>query len=209
MLTIAVLAAFTTADLAINNGPNRSTAQKPSFYDQMRPDTKNETVAFIKTNLLQPANSPRRDRVEMIGLGFEWPNISLIHGFDHVLGYNPLRLAEIAEGGMGASETVAADYERIFTPLYPSYRSMMADLLGLRYIATDQPVEKIDKALKPGDLTLVANTRDAYIYENPRALPRVVFAFDWQPEISIGLRKMVIGPISIRDRPCSCAAGSN
>jgi hypothetical protein len=58
---------------------------------------------------------------------------------------------------------------------------MMADLLGLRYIATDQPVEKIDKALKPGDLTLVANTRDAYIYENPRALPRVMFAFDWQP----------------------------
>ena len=49
MLTIAVLAAFTTADLAINNGPNRSTAQTPSYYDQMRADTKNETVAFIKT----------------------------------------------------------------------------------------------------------------------------------------------------------------
>ena len=181
MLTIAVLAAFTTADLAINNGPNRSTAQKPSYYEQMRPDTKNETVAFIKTHLAQPLNSPRRDRVEMVGLGFEWPNISLIHGFDHALGYNPLRLGGNCGGGMGAGETVAADYQRIFTPLYPSYRSMMADLLGLRYIATDRPVEKIDKALKPGDLTLVANTRDAYIYENPRALPRVMFAFDWLP----------------------------
>ena len=82
----------------------------------MRPDTKNETVAFIKTNLVQPVNSPRRDRVEMIGLGFEWPNISPIHGFDHALGYNPLRLAEVAEGGMGASETVAADYERTSHP---------------------------------------------------------------------------------------------
>jgi hypothetical protein len=180
VLTIAALAAFTTADLAINNGPNRSTAQKPSFYEQMRADTKNETVAFIKSHLAQAANSTRRDRVEMVGLGFEWPNISLIHGFDHTMGYNPLRLAEIAEG-MGASETVAADYERIFTPLYPSYRSMMADLLGLRYIATDHPVETIDKALKPGDLALVAKTRDAYIYENPRALPRVMFAFDWLP----------------------------
>jgi hypothetical protein len=117
----------------------------------------------------------------MVGLGFEWPNISLIHGFDHTLGYNPLRLAEVADRGMGAGETVAVDYQRIFTPLYPSYRSMMADLLGLRYIATDLPVEQIDKALKPGDLTLVANTRNAYIYENPRALPRVLFAFDWQP----------------------------
>ena len=180
ILTIAVLAAFTTADLAINNGPNRSTAQVPSYYDQMLPDTKNETVRFIKTHLVQPAGSPRRDRVEMVGLGFEWPNISLIHGFDHTLGYNPLRLADVSDG-MGASETVAADYERIFTPLYPSYRSTMADLLGLRYVATDQPVEKIDKSLKPGDLTLVAKTHDGYIYENPRALPRVLFAFDWLP----------------------------
>ena len=180
LLTVAGLAAFVTADLAINNGPNRSTAQTPSYYDQMRPDTKNDTVAFFKSHLVQAANSPRRDRVEMVGLGFEWPNISLIHGFDHTFGYNPLRL-EIAEAGMGAGETIAADYQRIFTPLYPSYRSTMADLLGLRYIATDHPVETIDKTLKPGELTLVAKTRDAYIYENPRALPRVLFAFDWLP----------------------------
>ncbi len=179
-LAIAVLAAFTTADLTINNGPNRSTAQKPSYYDQMRADTKNETVAFIKTHLAQPANSPRRDRVEMVGLGFEWPNVSLIHGFDHTMGYNPLRLAEIVDG-MGAGETVADAYQRQFTPLFPSYRSVMADLLGLRYIATDRPIEKIDKLLKPEDFSIVANTRDAYIYENPRALPRVMFAFDWLP----------------------------
>jgi len=180
ILAVAVLAAFTTADLKINNGPNRSTAQKPSYYDEMRADTKNETVAFIKNHLVQSANSPRRDRVEMVGLGFEWPNISLIHGFDHTLGYNPLRLAEIVDG-MGAGETVADAYQRTFTPLFPSYRSMMADLLGLRYVATDRPIEKIDKDLKPGDFALVANTRNTYIYENPRALPRVMFAFDWLP----------------------------
>jgi hypothetical protein len=179
-LAVAILAAFTTADLAINNGPNRSTAQKPSHYDEMRADTKNETVAFIKNHLTSPPHSPRRDRVEMVGLGFEWPNIGLIHGFDHTMGYNPLRLAEVADG-MGASETVADAFQRKFSPLFPSYRSMMADLLGLRYIATDRPVEKIDKDLKPGDLTLVAHTHGTYIYENPRALPRVLFAFDWLP----------------------------
>ncbi len=179
-ITIVALAAFMTADLAINNGPNRSTAQTPSYYDQMRVDTKNETVAFFKAHLTQPPNSSRRDRVEMVGLGFEWPNISLIHNFDHAFGYNPLRLQEVVEG-MGATETVANAYQREFTPLFPSYRSMMADLLGLRYIAIDRPVEKIDKKFRPGDLTLVANTHDAYIYENPRALPRVLFAFDWQP----------------------------
>ncbi len=179
-LTVAALAAFMTADLAINNGPNRSTAQDPAHYDQMRPDTKNETVTFLKTHLNQPEGSPRRDRVEMVSLGFEWPNISLIHNFDHTLGYNPLRLAEMVEG-IGANETVAEIYERMFTPLFPSYRSTMADLLGLRYIAIDRPIEKLDNKLKPGDLTLLATTKNAYIYENPRALPRVLFPFDWEP----------------------------
>ncbi len=179
-LAVAVLVAFMTADLAINNGPNRSTAQVPSYYDEMRPDTKNETVTFLKAHLKQPKSSSRRDRVEMVSLGFDWPNISLIHNFDHTLGYNPLRLAEMVQG-IGANETVAEIYERKFTPLFPSYRSTMADLLGLRYIAIDRPIEKLDTKLKPGDLTLVGTTRNALIYENPRALPRVLFAFDWQP----------------------------
>jgi hypothetical protein len=114
----------------------------------------------------------------MVGLGFEWPNVSLIHDFDHMLGYNPLRLGVI-EQGMGATETVAELWQRKFTPLFPSYRSLMADYLGLRYIAAKKPIEEVDKRLKPGDLTLVARSKDAYIYENTRALPRLIFATDW------------------------------
>ena len=45
-LTVAGLAAFMTVDLAIGNGPNRSTAKPPSQYEELRADTKNETVAF-------------------------------------------------------------------------------------------------------------------------------------------------------------------
>ena len=179
-LTIAAFAAFMTADLAVNNGPNRSTAKPPSEYEELQADSKNETLAFFKAHLGHPASSAWRDRVEMVGLGFEWPNISLIHNFDHTLGYNPLRLEEAVES-MGASETVADAYQRTFTPLYPSYRSPMADMLGLRYIATDRPIEKIDQALKPGDMPLAARTHNTYIYENTRALPRVLFVFDWQP----------------------------
>jgi hypothetical protein len=41
-------------------------------------------------------------------------------------------------------------------------------------------VEQIDKVLKPGDLTFVARTPDAHVYENPRALPRVLLAMDWR-----------------------------
>ncbi len=179
-LTVAGLAAFMTADLAIGNGPNRSTAMLPSHYEELRHDTKNDTVAFLKEHLGHPANSVWRDRVELVGLGFEWPNIGLIHNFDHVLGYNPVRLGEIVQA-MGASETVAETKQRVFTPLFPSYRSTMADLLGLRYVVIDRPVEMFDKRLRLGDLKLLAHTSDGYIYENPRALPRVMFAEGWKP----------------------------
>ncbi len=56
----------------------------------------------------------------------------------------------------------------------PGYRSLLADMLGLRFIATGVPVERIDPGLKPGDLTLLARTDQAYIYENPRVMPRVM-----------------------------------
>ena len=61
----------------------------------------------------------------------------------------------------------------------PRYRSVFADLLGERIIATGVPVEQIDKKFQPGDLNFVARTKDAYVYENPRALPRVMMVGDW------------------------------
>ena len=180
LATIALVAGFMMVDLAIGNGPNRSTGQPPSNYEKLRADTQNETVAFLKDRLYHPSSLAQRDRVEMVGLGFEWPNIGLIHNFDHVMGYNPLRLGIVVDG-LGASETIAEVWERRFTPLYPSYKSLMADMLGLRYIAVKHPIETIDKKLKPGDLKLVTQTKDAYIYENPNAFPRVMFASDWLP----------------------------
>ena len=50
----------------------------------------------------------------------------------------------------------------------------------MRFIVTGVPVEEIDRSLKPGDLTLIARTKDAYVYENPRALPRVMVVHDYR-----------------------------
>jgi len=173
-----LLAAFTAADLAFNNAPHESTGLPPATYDALRPDTRNETVALLKQRLAtqQPNH---RDRVELIGIGYHWPNICLIHGCEHVFGHNPLRLKWFYDA-THAEDTVAAPDQRPFSPFYPSYRSTFADLLGLRLIATGVPVEQIDKALKPGDLNFIAHTADAYVYENPRALPRVMVVGGWQ-----------------------------
>ena len=172
-----ILAAFMTADLAWNNGPNESTGLAPAMYDALRTNTANDTVALLEQKLDETPE--RRDRVELTGIGYHWPNLSLVHGFDHVLGHNPLRLKSFFDATQ-VGDTVATPDQRRFSPAFPSYRSPLADLFGLRFIATGVPIEKIDTALPPGALNFVARTRDAYIYENPRALPRAMFVTGWR-----------------------------
>jgi hypothetical protein len=172
-----VLAAFMTLDLAWNAGPSESTGLAPAMYDALRPNTANDTVALLEAKLDEAPG--QRDRVELAGLGYHWPNLGLVHGFDHVFGHNPLRLKSFFEATQ-VGDTVATPDQRRFSPLFPSYRSPLADLLGLRLIATGVPVEQIDTSLPPGALTFLARTRDAYVYENPRALPRALFVTGWR-----------------------------
>ena len=142
-----------------------------ALYDTLRPDSGNETLAVVKQRL----GPSSLDRVELAGLGFHWPNASLVHRLHNVLGYNPVRLGLYTDA-TGADDHVALPEQRRFSALFPSYRSTLADLLGLRFIATGVPVETMDATLRDGDLALVAKTPDGFVYENHRALPRVLFA---------------------------------
>jgi hypothetical protein len=179
LVGVALLAAFMVVDLAWNNAPNESTALPPGRYDALLQNTSNDTVALLRQRLAQTAAPDRRDRVELIGIGYQWPNLSLAQDFDHVFGHNPIRLRLFNEA-THAGDTVALPEQRMFSPLYPSYRSAFANLLGVRFIATGVPVEQIDLSLKPGDLNFVARTSNAYVYENPRALPRAMLMRDWR-----------------------------
>jgi hypothetical protein len=145
----------------------------------LRQGTENETVRLLKARLAAAGAPDRRDRVELIGIGYHWPNLSLAQDFDHVFGHNPLRLRSFHEA-THVGDTVALSSQRTFSPLYPSYHSAFADLLGVRFIATGVPIEQIDSSLEPGDLNFIAHTKDAYVYENPRALPRVMLMTDWR-----------------------------
>jgi hypothetical protein len=133
----------------------------------------------LKSRIRRDSGSPWRDRVELVGLGFEWQNAALVHGFEGTLGYNPFRLGDVSDA-TGARDYIAGPDQKTFSALLPSYASMMANLLGLRFVALGAPIEEVDKGLKPGSLKLVARTVDAYVYENQNALPRVLFASDWK-----------------------------
>ncbi len=185
MLAAAVAAAVLTADLAWNNAPNESTGLIPETYDVLRPDTTDDTIAKLKELTARTRAPDRIDRVELVGVDFHWPNASLTHGLHHTLGYNPVRSA-LLSNGFGARDHIAGPDQRLFTPLTPSYRSLMVDLVGLRYIAVGVPLDAMyavamkasgrsAPVISPGEFPLVARTSKAYIYENPRALPRVLF----------------------------------
>jgi hypothetical protein len=172
-------------DLGWNNAPNESTGLNPDSYAVLRPGTTNETITLLKRKVDETRAPDRIDRVELAGLGFHWPNATMIHGLHNTLGYNPVRSA-IYSASVGAADHSAGPDQRLLTPLMPSYRSVMADLVGLRYIATSVPLEELHRvaarapgtpqvALQTADFPLIARTPDAYVYENPRALPRVLF----------------------------------
>ena len=167
------IAGVLTADLVLNNGPSTSSALPSAHYDVFEPATGNETIALLKQAAV--AGETHRDRVELAGLGFHWPNAAMTHRLESTLGYNPVRLA-LTSRATGAGDNVGAPSERRFTPLFPSYRSLLADMLGLRFVATGAPVAEIDKRLAPGGLRLLAETPDGWVYENDGALPRVLLA---------------------------------
>lgn len=167
------LAGFTAADLGLSNGNNGSSALPPALFDVLKSDTRNETMTWLKSHVRTDATY--RDRVELAGIGFHWPNASIPHHLENTLGNNPVRLGTYTRA-TGAEDHVALPDQRKFSPLMPSYRSPLADLLGLRYIVTGAPIETIDKLATPETFPLAHRTKDAWIYENDRALPRVLFA---------------------------------
>ncbi len=176
------VAAVLGMDLAVSNGPSESTGLPTAQYDVMRPDSANPTIALLKAELTRTAAPDRRDRTELVGIDFHWPNVSMTHGLDHTLGYNPVRLADFSRA-TGAGDHIALPDQRTFSPLMPGYRSLLADMLGLRFIASRVPLEQVDKTLTAavlasGPIRQIGRTTDAFIYENRNALPRVMVVAD-------------------------------
>jgi hypothetical protein len=168
---VAAVALFVGVDLAVNNGPNESTALPPAQFDVLRVDTREPVIAFLRARLAENAAPDRRDRVELAAIDFHWPNATLVHGLDHDLGYNPVRL-KVLEDATGAGDHLALPEQRIFSRLYPKYRSPLSDMLGLRYLVTGVPVEEIDRNYQPGDFNAIGRIGRTYVYENRGAFAR-------------------------------------
>ncbi|MEA2935766.1 MAG: hypothetical protein QOD74_2412 [Variibacter sp.] len=169
------LAAVLAIDFAWNRAVNESTGLPPAIYAALLPETQNETVRLVQEKLAS-TDLPRAD---ISAVAYHWPNIGLAQGFPTLFGQNPLRLRDFSLA-TGVGDTVAIPEQRTFASLCPSFRSTLPNLLGLKLVVTGVPVEKIDPSLRAGDLLPVAQTKDAYVYENPRALPRIMLVPNWR-----------------------------
>ena len=177
-----LLLMLTLLDLARNNGPNGASGLPPAGaevdWSVLAPNASDPLLEILRARI--EAAGARRDRIELVGLGYAWPNAPMVHGFEHTLGHNPVRSA-LYVAAVGAQDTVAAPDQRPFTPAFASWRSPLADRLGLHWIATPVPVGELDRTLASEPLPLVARTDRAFLYENPGALPRVRVVPGWQP----------------------------
>jgi hypothetical protein len=173
VVMIAFVSLFMLVDLGVNNGPNESTALPPADFEVLTPQSQNPTLKAIKQQLAKNAAPDHRDRVEIIGLGFHWPNASMVHRLDNTLGYNPLRLQRTV-AATGAEDHSALISQKEFSKLMPSYQSLLADMLGLRLIVSSVPLKELDPKAVLSDFPLLEKTNEAYIYENPRAFPRAM-----------------------------------
>lgn len=170
---VAVVVLLAT-DLAFHNGPNESSGIDPSrISGVLAPDVDNATIRFLKSSVRDEMGAPWRDRVELVGLGFDWQNSPSIHRLESTLGYNPFRLGAVSKA-IGARDYNVGPDQRTFSPLFPSYNSLLARMLGLRFVVSSIPIEEIDSSLRKGGLDLVRRTSDGFVYENMRVLPRVL-----------------------------------
>lgn len=173
---VAVALLLLAFDLRIHNTGAVFNAQDPRQLASFEGDVEGNAVAAVLHQHLEQAADRMEGpyRAEILGLGGIWQNAPMIFNIEATLGYNPLRL-ESYEAATGANET-SHESRRRFSTLMRSYRSTLANLLGIRFICTTVPIETIDPSLKPGDFKVVDQVGRVRIYENPRAFPRVFVA---------------------------------
>lgn len=120
-------------------------------------------------------------RAEIFGLGGDWQNAPMVHGIEQTLGYDPLRRADYV-AATGAYQNNHQAVRRI-GELFTGYDSPLARLLGISLVATGRPMEETLPPEARGSLRFVGKTGDAFLYENPTALPRVMVVGRAEPDV--------------------------
>ncbi|MEM1306472.1 MAG: hypothetical protein AAGG99_03015, partial [Pseudomonadota bacterium] len=170
----ALLVAVVAADLTIGNGPNGATALPTRAINMLNPAAPTASIRTVRDALANASQADplRRDRFELFGLGYHWPNASLSHGLPNTLGTNPVRLDWYTRA-TGAGDTAANIDQRKLTPLMARYDGPFGRMLGIKFVL----MPGADDATAPPGAISSSTTSDGHrLYTLPDPLPRVMFA---------------------------------
>ena len=125
------------------------------------------SIAWLKEHY-DPLNPWRLAVYEQPGADTLNANIAWLHGLEDISGYDSLIPAQYADYMGVIMPQTDLPYNRI-APLYATHPdaldSPLLDLLGVRYVISETPIQNPRYALAYEDEAV-------YIYENPAALPR-------------------------------------
>lgn len=168
---VGAIIALTLVDLCHFTVGNTLNAQDRGIYSVLERPEDDELARAVRERMraLTAADGPAR--VELLGLGGPWQNMAMVIGVEDALGYNPVRDARY--GRATGAEQNSAGLHRGFGTQMTGYRSPLADLLGIRLIVLGRPMEEIDPS-SVAAFPPPTKVGRAWLYENPRAVPRVV-----------------------------------
>ncbi|MEZ5852699.1 MAG: 6-pyruvoyl-tetrahydropterin synthase-related protein [Hyphomicrobiaceae bacterium] len=172
-----VLAVIAVAELIHSNAASPLNAQARADYRVIEQASAEDAkaLAILEREIEQRHRDGARPRVEIIGLGGPWQNLSMVRKLEVTTGYNPLRIG-IYDRYVSPGEANAFSDERTFPATFSGYDCALARALGLEYVVLDRPLEKLPHLKKiPRADVLLAGPR-IWIYRLKGAAPRVKFA---------------------------------
>jgi hypothetical protein len=164
-------------ELVAWNAASRLNAEHSKYYQLLEtaiPEDA-EALRLLASEIERRHAEGARPRVEIVGLGGPWQNLSVIRKIEATTGYNPLRIG-IYDRYVSPSETGWLASARRFPASFNGYECALARALGLEYVVLDRPIEELKQMLRPTRLEVLMAGPKVWIYRIAGAMPRVRFS---------------------------------
>ncbi len=176
-IAASCLVLVAAGELLFWNAASRLNADSIKNYEMLERTTAEDADAMrlLGVEIARRHTEGARPRVEIVGLGGQWQNLSMIRKIEATTGYNPLRIG-IYDRYVSPSETGWLASARRFPASFNGYDCALAQALGLEYLVIDRPIDELKQMRRPSRLEpLMAGPR-VWIYRIPGAMPRVKFS---------------------------------
>jgi hypothetical protein len=169
-----VVAAIGIAELLFWNTAFRLNADPRASYAVLEHPRSAAALDLVERALRERQAMGERPRVEIMGLGGAWQNLSMVRAIEVINGYNPLRiglydrLIAPGEGNWIASM-------RAFPASFDGYDCALARALGLEFVVLGSPIESIPHLARRPVAEVLQAGPEVWVYRLKDPSPRLTF----------------------------------